>query len=114
MSVPNHTATITTSKTHAPNTILHDFVPAHVETNQSGDRNAIRSGRKPLPTPSATNPQKANRPSPYKHNQQQDNVNRKKRARLRRSGPPTLASHNTRFTNIKNPAPPPSTPDHTP
>src|SRR5437867_12901616 len=99
MSVPNHTPTITTSKTHAPNTILHDFVPAHGEKNHSGDRNAIRSGRKPLPTPSATAPQYANRFSPFQHRQQQNAVNRENRARRGRSGPPTLAGQNTGITS---------------
>src|SRR5213593_1664492 len=104
MSAASHTPTITASNTHALYTVTHDFVPAHDATNHSGDRNAIRSGRKPLPTPSATAPQYANRLSPFQHRQQQDAVNRENRARLGRSGPSRLACQKTGFTSRRNAA----------
>ena len=50
-------------KTDARSTLLHDFVPAQDEMNQSGDRNAIRSGRNPLPTPSAIAPSRRRPPA---------------------------------------------------
>src|SRR2546422_10002773 len=71
MSAANHTPTITASNTHALYTVIHDFGPAHDVTNHSGDRKAIRSGRKRVPKPNAAAPQYAKSFAPFQHLQQQ-------------------------------------------
>src|SRR6185503_5764405 len=82
----------------------HDLTPTHVEASQSGNRNAMRSGRNPLPMPNATAPQIANRFSPFQHRQQQYAVSKENSARFGRSGPSRLECQKTGFTRRRNTA----------
>src|SRR5436190_12981741 len=104
MSAATHTTTIPASTAPAFVTDRHDFVPAHAETSQSGNRNARRSGLNPLPMPSATAPQYANRFSPFQQRQQQYAVSNEKSARFGRSGPSRVACQKTGFTSRRNAA----------
>ena len=103
-TAPIHTSAIPASTMNALMTNRHDFVPAHAETNQSGNKNAARSGLNPLPTPSATAPQYANRFSPFQQRQQQYAVSNEKSARFGRSGPSTVACQKTGFTSRRKAA----------
>src|SRR5262249_48471851 len=107
-SAPVHIVTIKASTTPATITPRHDFVPTPAETSQIGNRKAIRSGRKPLPTPKATAPHKANRFSPFQHRQQQYAVSNENNARLGRSGPSRPECQKTGFTRSRNTAAPPA------
>src|SRR5437762_13942342 len=103
-SAPIQTSTIPASTANACNTARHDFVPTHEESSQSGKRNANKSGRKPLPAPSAAAPQIANRFSPFQQRQQQYAVRSENRARCGRSGPSKLECQKTGFTKRRNAA----------
>src|SRR5438128_5310223 len=85
-------------------TYRHDFVPAQDEISQSGNKNAIRSGRKPLPMPSTTAPMYAKYFSPVQQRQQQYAVARENNARFGRSGPSRLDCQNGGFTRSRNAA----------
>src|SRR5205823_2446125 len=103
-SAPVHTITIIKKTRPATQTARQDFVPTQAEINQSGNKNAIRSGRNPLPAPSAAAPQIANRFSPFQQRQQQYAVTSENRARCGRSGPSKLECQKTGFTKRRNAA----------
>src|SRR6266568_4807350 len=71
-NMPTQMATITIMRAKLFSTAAHDLVPAHVEISQMGNKNASRSGRKPLPIPRAAAPQNANCFSPFQHRQHQE------------------------------------------
>src|SRR5215510_10945621 len=108
MSPATQASTIKTNTANAFNTAHHDFVPTHADTNHSGNRKAIRSGRNPLPIPSATAPHSANCFSPVQHRQQQYAVSNENRARYGRSGPSRLECQDTGLTKRSSAAAPPA------
>src|SRR5436309_820458 len=101
-STPTQIVTTATMTARPFNNKDQDLVPAHVEISQTGNKNASRSGRKPLPTPRAAAPHSANCFSPFQQRQQQYAVSRENSARWGRSGPSSPDCQNTGFTSRRN------------
>ena len=98
-SMPTQIVTIATRRAKPFSTAAHDLVPAQVEISQIGNKNASRSGRKPLPMLRAAAPHSANCFSPFQQRQQQYAVSRENSARWGRSGPSSPDCQNTGFTS---------------
>src|SRR6516162_427501 len=98
-SAPTQMDAIAASTAADCSMVFHDLVPIHEETAHKGNKNATRSGRNPLPTPSATAPHIANCFSPFQQRQQQYAVSNENRASSGRNGPSRLECQNTGLTN---------------
>src|SRR5262245_56445073 len=109
-SAPTQTMTIPAKTAPAVNNVGKDLVPSQVDTIQSGNKKAIRSGRKPLPIPRATAPQIANCFSPFQQRQQQYAVKSENNARFGRNGPSRAENQKIGFTSKRNAA---AAPAHT-